>query len=306
MVTGKDAWKLVGILLVCYLLTQAALFLALPSVKMRLTVDLLVFLNSLALFLILLLPAFLFGLSRGWNFREAFRLRPVSWLVIGVMVFGTFALGMAVSQLTLWLIQSLRGSPLVEESNLTNLLLATARSESPILLLVALMLPALPEELVFRGVVQQGFERRYSPAVAIGLASFIFALFHLDIIQSLSVVVIALFWGWVVWRSQSVLPSLIAHALQNGLTFISVFNASVSDGGMDGSFGVLSTSPNWLAALFGLLVWIVTVLILNRSLPRPGEGDGSTRGTFTHQIGAPGRSNGSGSFGIDEFSGPAN
>lgn len=306
MVTGKDAWKLVVILLVCYLLTQAALFLALLSVKMRLTVDLLVFLNSLALFLILLLPAFLFGLSRGWNYREAFRLRPVSWLVIGVTVFGTFALGMAVSQLTLWLIQSLRGSPLVEESNLTNLLLATARSESPILLLVALMLPALPEELVFRGVVQQGFERRYSPAVAIGLASFIFALFHLDVIQSLSVVAIALFWGWVVWRSQSVLPSLIAHALQNGLTFISVFSASTSDGGMDGSFGVLSTSPNWLAALLGLLVWVATVLILNRSLPRPGEGDGSTRGTFTHQIGAPGRSNGSGSFGIDEFSGPAN
>ncbi|MGQ9462604.1 MAG: lysostaphin resistance A-like protein [Candidatus Fervidibacter sp.] len=304
MVTGKDAWKLVGIFLVCCLLTQAALFLALPSIKMRLTVDLLVFLNSLVLFLILLLPAFLFGLARRWNFRKAFRLRPVSWLVTGVTVLGTFALGMTVSQITLWLIQSLRDSPLVKESNLTNLLLATARSESPILLLVGLMLPALPEELVFRGVVQQGFEKRYSPAIAIGLASFIFALFHLDIIQSLSVVAIALFWGWVVWRSQSVLPSLIAHALQNGLTFISVFNASVSDGGMDGSFGVLSTSPNLLAALFGLLVWIVTVLILNRSLPRPGEGNGSTRGTFTHQVGAPGRSDGGGSFGIDEFSGP--
>lgn len=306
MVTGKDAWRLVGILLACYLLTQAALFLALLSIKMRLTVDILVFLNSLVLFLILLLPAFLFVLARGWNFSEAFRLRPVSWLVIGLTVFGTFALGMAVSQLTLWLIQSLRNSPLVEKSNLTNLLLATARSESPILLLVALMLPALPEELVFRGVVQQGFERRYSPVVAIGLASLIFASFHLDIIQSSGVVAIALFWGWVVWRSQSVLPSLIAHALQNGLTFISVFSASVSDGGMDGSFGVLSTSPNWLAALFGLLFWIVTVLILNRSLPRPGEGDGSTRGTFTHQIGAPGGSDGSGSFGIDEFSGPEN
>jgi membrane protease YdiL (CAAX protease family) len=200
MVTGRDSWKLIGLLWICYLSAQTVLVSALRSFQGKLSIEHLALLNSAVLVLVLLLPTLLFVLRKGQSWREAFRWRRVPLRVIVATVLGTLALGLAVSQVTLWLIRSLENSVFLEHSKFTNLLVATSRTNSPVLLLLAVMFPALPEELTFRGVIQQGFERRYSPAIAIALTSFIFALFHLDLIQALSVMAIAAFWGWVAWR----------------------------------------------------------------------------------------------------------
>lgn len=302
MVTSSDAWKLTGILALCFFGAQIVLYSAVSSFGERLGIDALICLNTLALFFTLLLPTLVYGSVRGWNWREAFRWRLTSWQVIVATVFGTFALGLAVSQVALWLIQALEHSLLLENSKFVNLLSATTRTHSPSLLLIAIMLPALPEELVFRGVVQQGFERRYQPAVAVTLTSLIFALFHLDLIQGLSVIAIATFWGWVVQRSQSILPSLIAHALQNGLTIVSLLIAEMQEIGFEPS-GLKATSPNWVAALVSLLFWLATVLILMQCLPKRGEEDGSAiRRVLANQVRATDGSVGNGSSKLDECS----
>ncbi|MCS7265808.1 MAG: CPBP family intramembrane metalloprotease [Armatimonadetes bacterium] len=286
MVTGKDSWKLVGLLLLCLLLAHIGFFALLGSFRDKLTFDFLVLLNAFALIFVLLLPTVLFGTMQKWNWFEVFRLRPTSWRIIFITVIGTFALGLTVSQLTLWLIQRLADSVIVEQSKLTNLLSATEKARFPILLIFAVMLPALPEELVFRGVIQQGFEHQYSPKLAILLTGIVFAIFHLDPIQAFSVAAIAIFWGWIAWRSQSVLPSLFAHAFQNALTVISVTLARAGSEGVWVSKKVLSVSPNWWAALLGLSVWIVSLLTLMRLLPRRGEGNGSaTFGVYSDQTG---------------------
>lgn len=274
MVTGKDSWRLVGLLWLCFFLTHTAFFALLRSFGNRLTVETVVFLNAVALIFVLLLPTVLFGTIKGWHWAEVFRLRPISWRIIVVTIFATIALGLAVSQVTLWLIQRLADSILVEQSKLTNLLSATGKARYPIFLIFAVMFPALPEELVFRGAIQQGFERQYSPSVAIALTGLIFALFHLDPIQAFSVLAISIFWGWVAWRSQSVLPSLFAHAFQNALTVISVIGARAKRDVNWGLDGVFEVSPNWWAALFGIFLCLISVLTLLRILPKRGEGDG--------------------------------
>lgn len=300
---SHDAWKLTGILALCYVGIQTALGLTLLPFFRGFGVDALVSLNALALFFILLLPTLIYGLAKGWSWREAFRWRPTSWKVIVATVLGTFALGLAVSQIVLWVIQSLSRFLPLEHSKFTTLLSATTRTQSPILLLFAVMLPALPEELVFRGVIQQGFERRYTPTGAVALTSLIFALFHLDPIQGLSVFAIALFWGWVVWRSQSVLPSLVAHALQNGLTMVSLLSAASERGGFS-PLEFQATPPNWLAALLGLLFWVAMVLTLMRCLPKRGEQDGTAaRRVLSNQVGVTSGSDGVRSSEPDERSG---
>lgn len=305
MVTVSDAWKLTGILALCYIGVQAVLGLTILPLRWKLGVDALVSLNALALLFILLFPTLIYGQVRGWSWREAFRWRLASWKVVVATVLGTLALGLAVSQVVLWLIQALERSLLIEHSKFTSLLSATSQTRSPPLLLVAVMFPALPEELVFRGVIQQGFEKRYAPAGAIALTGFIFALFHLDPIQGLSVLAIALFWGWVVWRAQSVLPSLIAHAVQNGLTIISLLSASAGGGGFEPS-RLPAVSPNWAAAAGGLLFWLATVLILMRLLPKRGEEDGSAaNGVLADQVGASDGGDGSGGPEPDERGGLA-
>ncbi len=305
MVTSRDAWKLIGILALCYVGVQIILALMLLSFRSWFGIDTLVLLNALSLLIILLLPTLVYGLAKGWNLREAFRLHPASWQVIAATVLGTFALGLAVSQVVLWLVQLSKHLPLLEHSEFINLLSAISRTKSPVLLLIAIMLPAFPEELVFRGVIQQGFEKRYTPAGAIVLTSLIFALFHLDPIQGLIVTVIALFWGWVVWRAQSILPSLIAHALQNGLTIISVLiTAAQKQEGVFEPLQLQSVEPYWAAAVGGLLFWFAMVIILTRCLPKRGEKDGSTANrTHTDQVRVANGNDGGRSSELDERSG---
>jgi hypothetical protein len=64
------------------------------------------------------------------------------------------------------------------------------------------------------------------------------------------------------------LPSLIAHALQNGLTIVSVLNMTARGDDLREPLSVLAVSPNWSAAGMGMVVWLAMVLILMRCLPK--------------------------------------
>ncbi len=302
MVTGRDAWLLIGLLWLCYLLVQIGLLLTLRSHLFAWGVERALLLNALVVGLVLLLPTLLMGLRKGWRWQAAFQFRRVSWKVIVATLFGTLGLGLAASQVLLWLMQWLVQTEGLLQSRYMELLQAATRTFSPILLLIATMLPALPEELVFRGVIQQGLERRYSAPFAIGVASVVFALFHMDPLQVIIVLPISLFWGWVVWRAQSVLPSLIAHAVQNGVTALSLLKSSTLAEGNVASLP-LAASPQWGAAAGGLLLWVVMCVVLNRILPVRGDRNGNDR-VLTHQTGVADRGSGSGCVGPDERSGP--
>ncbi|AUX38923.1 uncharacterized protein SOCE26_003040 [Sorangium cellulosum] len=71
------------------------------------------------------------------------------------------------------------------------------------------------EEVIFRGYLQPALRARFSPAVAIGVTSIVFAAYHAD----LSPMVFAGNVGWgVIWgitreRSRSTIPSSVAHFL---------------------------------------------------------------------------------------------
>ncbi len=302
MVTGRDAWLLIGLLWLCYLLVQIGLLLTLRSHLFVWGVERALLLNALVVGFVLLLPTLLVGLRKGWKLRTAFRFRSASWKVIVATLFGTLGLGLAASQVLLWLMQWLAQMEGLPQSRYMELLQATTRTLSPTLLLLATLLPALPEELVFRGVVQQGFERRYSPVVAIVITGVVFALFHMDPLQAIIVLPIALFWGWVVWRAQSVLPSLIAHAVQNGVTALSLLESSTLAEGSVASLP-LAASPQWGAAVGGLLLWAVMCVVLNRILPVRGDRNGADR-ILAHQTGVANRDSGSRCVGPDECSGP--
>ncbi len=92
-------------------------------------------------------------------------------------------------------------------------------------------LNALPEELLFRGVLQNWLERRSSGAVALLLAAAIFGFAHLNNPTALHPAVpnwpyvlmaslAGLAYGWTWWRTRKITCSAIVHALVN-LTWLS-------------------------------------------------------------------------------------
>jgi sodium transport system permease protein len=84
-------------------------------------------------------------------------------------------------------------------------------------LLVFVLLPAICEELAFRGFILNGLRSRLHPWTAILISSFLFAIYHLNVFQALPAFVLGVVLGMLVVRSGSVLPAMLFHLLYNGL-----------------------------------------------------------------------------------------
>jgi sodium transport system permease protein len=84
-------------------------------------------------------------------------------------------------------------------------------------LLTLALLPAVCEELAFRGFILVGLRRRYGPWTAICLSSLLFSLYHLNVFQFLPSLVLGVVLGMLATRSASVLPGMVFHLMHNGL-----------------------------------------------------------------------------------------
>jgi membrane protease YdiL (CAAX protease family) len=84
----------------------------------------------------------------------------------------------------------------------------------PVLTVLAVgLLAGLCEELLFRGPVQASMLRKLPPWAAIGFAAIIFAAAHLDLHGFVIRALLGVLLGWMVWRSRSIFPAMVAHAL---------------------------------------------------------------------------------------------
>ena len=103
-----------------------------------------------------------------------------------------------------------------------------------LLILFAAVMPGLTEELFFRGYVRVGLERRFGFAVAIFVPALIFAFIHGDPMHATAVLPLGLWFGCLAWWSRSVIPSIIAHFVNN---LFAIFNAryatALEEGGVD-------------------------------------------------------------------------
>ncbi len=79
------------------------------------------------------------------------------------------------------------------------------------------LLPAVCEELAFRGFILTGLLRRFRPRTSIILSSFLFALFHMNVFQFLPSFFLGIVLGLVTVRSKSVFPAIVFHLLYNSL-----------------------------------------------------------------------------------------
>ena len=87
------------------------------------------------------------------------------------------------------------------------------------LLLVA-VLPAVTEELVFRGIILGGLLQRYRPPLAILVSSVLFGASHMIPQQMILTTFVGIVLGIIATRAGSVLASIGAHALHNGILMV--------------------------------------------------------------------------------------
>jgi sodium transport system permease protein len=83
--------------------------------------------------------------------------------------------------------------------------------------LVVAVLPALCEELAFRGFILAGLLRAFRPRTAILLSAFLFAVYQMNVFQFAPHFLLGVVLGLLAWRAGSVLPAMLFHLLYNAL-----------------------------------------------------------------------------------------
>jgi len=89
--------------------------------------------------------------------------------------------------------------------------------------ITAIIVAPLLEEMIFRGIILDGFLRNFSPGKSILLASLLFGIAHLNFWQFLGAFMIGLFIGWVYWQTKSLGLAIGIHMFNNLVSFIAMY-----------------------------------------------------------------------------------
>jgi membrane protease YdiL (CAAX protease family) len=164
---------------------------------------------------------------------------------IGIGVIGGLGLSFALDGIVFH-------SGLYSESNLADLdaLFAGARGSGLLWALIGIgVAPGIGEELLCRGLLQRGFERRMGPGWAIVLAAAIFGALHVEAVHAGFTALIGLYLGAVAWLAGSIRPAIAIHIVNN---LVAVLSAAWFPAGR---------SPVWSIpiglGLAGISLWIL-------------------------------------------------
>ena len=203
------------------------------------------------------------------DLRSALRLRMPSFahLLAGALL--GVSLWVPASELTV-LQQSVLPIP---ESALRNLEVLAATLQAlplPILILYIALVPAVCEELYFRGFLLGGLLPTWRPLPAIVVTAIVFGVFHFVLFKFAVTALLGLVLGVVCWRSRSVLPGMLAHFLHNGLQAMHV---AVPDFAVRLGIDPESTSGHLPVHLLviGLVLLVVAGLLLTTGCKQPTD-----------------------------------
>jgi membrane protease YdiL (CAAX protease family) len=137
----------------------------------------------------------------------ALGLRPVPWKYPVFGALGTLALSVAVSQVG------------VEPEGVKQVIDILPGRLGLSLLLLAVLAPVV-EELVFRGLLYGWIAGRWGSVAAWIVSSLAFAAAHIELAHVVMVLPLGILFGWLRQRTDSLLPSLFAHVVNNGFALI--------------------------------------------------------------------------------------
>lgn len=164
-------------------------------------------------------------------------------------------------QLTYWLNHQF---PLPEwmlelEETTENMVKALLVMDSPVELLFNLLiigiLPAIGEELIFRGILQQQLQRLLrNPVAAIWLTAIIFSAIHMQFAGFLPRMILGATLGYAFYWTRSLWVPILAHFITNAMQVIGQY---VTDGKLTESDPTDLKTSDWITGIASLLIAVM-------------------------------------------------
>jgi len=154
-------------------------------------------------------------------------------------------------------------------------LFETLMAEQPLIMsIIAIgIIPALTEELFFRGLVLDGLKNNYSKRKAIILSALLFGIIHLNPWQFLSGFIMGLIAAWICIETNSILLCLFIHFFNNALYAITIrYKELIPIKEFNSNFSASAEfQPLWVD-LSGLLILIIGIIMLIKGIKKAKTG----------------------------------
>jgi membrane protease YdiL (CAAX protease family) len=123
------------------------------------------------------------------------------------------------------------------EKTFGNLMSAQNIPEMLLVVVTISVIPAVCEEIMFRGYIQRSFEFKLKPYLAVLITAIFFALYHFNPYGIIPLAVLGFYFGFAAYKSQSLIIPITLHFLNNFFAVMLYFvlgddeliNSSVSD-----------------------------------------------------------------------------
>lgn len=174
-------------------------------------------------FILVLIPSLVLLRIYKYDVRRVLRLNRVSilnlFLILLIMIFSIPAVGIF-NLVNLMMIKQVFGKVLLPSippsANLKELIVNV---------LIIAGSAGLCEEVMFRGVIQRGYER-LGATRSILITAFLFGLFHLDFQRLLGTFMLGALIGFIVYRTNSLYSGMFAHFVNNSIAVVLPFLAN--------------------------------------------------------------------------------
>ncbi len=220
----------------------------------------------------ILAPALLMATMLTTSLRKSLRIRMPHWTSLPLAVLLGVTLHPMYVMLAEWISYTY---PVSEQAAAAMKPFAEQISAAPWLSVVFLMacVPAICEELAFRGFIFGGLVRQRGRLRAVVISALMFGISHGVLQQSIAATIMGLLLGWIALRTGSVLPGILIHFTNNTLS-VSLERIAVSQ--WEGSALFLTTSetgpayqPMWIVVSIGIA--ITCLLYFGTLRPRVDE-----------------------------------
>jgi len=212
--------------------------------------------KTLALEICVLLPSLIYLRIRRGSPARAFMWRRAGfpWLISALF------LGLGLSLLADELDRFIqRFVPMNQDilKGIQEALIARTPLDWALIILGVVIVAAVAEESLFRGLVLQTMETTHTQRRAVLASAFVFSLLHFNPWWLLEIFILGLVLGWLTIRSRSIWPAVTMHAVRNGLSVCFINTDPVK---MEWLFGDSGLKSPWFAAAAALTAagfWIL-------------------------------------------------
>jgi sodium transport system permease protein len=200
-------------------------------------------------------------------------------------------LAVALHPLAMWIAEGVQWLYPINERMLGQIqdvqrVIASAPSIWHILALMALV-PAVCEELAFRGFILSGLRHMGSKWGAIVISSLLFGVTHGILQQSISAVLVGIVIGYVVVQTGSLLPGIVFHLVYNAIGLSTLLGSRSASGGGGwwawlAQVNAETSAYRWAVILVGTLLSVAILAWFHR-LPHAATPEEELRKALSHQ-----------------------